>query len=60
MDHPALDRAWPDDGDLGDQVFEPFGMRSRQTLLLSATFDLIGTDRIGSLQQTINGRIIER
>src|SRR5215207_7305524 len=46
MNHVALDRAWPDDRDLDDEVVEAAWLEARQHVHLGAALDLEHAERI--------------
>ncbi|CRN81424.1 Uncharacterised protein [Klebsiella pneumoniae] len=60
MHHVALDRPWPDDGDLDHQVVELLRAQAWQHGHLGARFDLEHTDGIGAADHFVGGRVFAR
>ena len=60
MDHVALNRAGPYNGDLDDKVVKCLGLKTRQHVDLRAAFDLKGADAVALLQHRIDRRIFGR
>jgi hypothetical protein len=60
MDHPALDRARPDDRHLDHEVVEARGFEARQHRLLRARFDLEHADGVGALAHRVDLGVLGR
>jgi hypothetical protein len=60
MDHLALDRTRPDDGDLDHQIVVAAGPQPRQHGHLRSAFDLEDTDRIRAADHIVDGPIARR
>ena len=60
MDHVALDRAGPDDGDLDHQVIETARPHSGQEIHLRPAFDLEHPQAVGFAQHVIDARVLGR
>src|ERR1019366_2986234 len=60
MDHVALDRTRPDDGDLDDQVVERARLHPRQHRHLGAALDLERAERVGLPDHGVGPRVFRR
>src|SRR3954464_14967493 len=58
MDHIALDRAGPDNGDFNNYVVKTFWLHSGQRRHLGSALDLKYSDRVGLLHHFERRRII--
>ena len=60
MDHVALDRTGPDDGDLDDEIVERPRLHPRQHRHLGAALDLEGAERVGLADHGVGARVFRR
>ncbi len=60
MYHPPLDGAGADQGHADDDIFKALGLEFGQHLRLGAALDLEAADRIGPLQQIVDGGVVQR
>ena len=60
MDHVALDRTGPDDGDLDDEIIECPGLHPGQHRHLGAALDLKGAERVGLPDHGVGARVLGR
>ena len=60
VDHIPLNGAWPDDGNLDDQVIKTPGPESRKHAHLSSAFDLKDPERIGFADHVVDTRVLGR
>ena len=58
MDHVALDRAGPDDGDLDHQIIEAARLQPGQHVDLGAAFDLEDADGVAPAQHVVDAGIV--
>jgi hypothetical protein len=58
MRHVALNRTWPDDGDLDHQIVKFFRPQMRQHVHLRPTLHLERADGIALAQHVVNGRVL--
>jgi hypothetical protein len=60
MHHIALDRPWPDDRHLNDEIVKGARLDARQHRHLGAAFDLEGSERVGLADHCVGARVFGR
>jgi hypothetical protein len=60
VDHIPLNGAWPDDGNLDDQIIKTPGPESREHAHLSSALDLKDPERIGLADHVVDTRVLGR